>query len=194
MTVRPGRKPASKTHPIPLRLEDFAYAEDLQIALPQLVLGIEISKRDLSEESTFGYQFKPGRIWLKLVHQTAGHACHQRYLICTLLTPKSPKIAQGLAALDRKWIDSQAGCFGVSLGQAVGYDADLRSLLGAGCNDSHHHFEEGFMPLDTRFVPEVAADTLPQDLDELIEWRNGFERMGGSIGRWRVAVLGQNSD
>ncbi len=194
MTVRKGRKAPKQSNPAPaaLDLEDFRYADELGLVLPQLVLGIEIPKRGFDEDARMP-QFKPGRTWTKLAHQTAGHACHQRYLICTGLSRKLG-IVQGTVELNQKWLDSQAGCFGVSLGTAVEYNADLHRLFGAGCNLSHRDFEEGFYPIDVEFLPWLASDILPKDLDELIEWRNGFERIAGSIGRWKLVILGENSD
>lgn len=199
MTVSKGRKATRQSNPAPaaLKLEDFHYADQLGLALPQLVLAIEIPKRGFEEDART-YQFKLGRTWLKLAHQSAGHACHQHYLLATVLTPKTVKVAQGISALDRKWLDSQAGCWGVPLSGVLDYEADLKRLLGAGCNTSYRSFEEGFFPLDTEFLSAVAAEadlaSLPKDLDDLIEWRTGFERVGGSVGRWKLIVLGENSD
>jgi hypothetical protein len=178
-----------------LRLEDFRYADQLRIALPQLALCIEVDRRSLSEDGDArDYQFKPGRTWHKLAHQTAGHACHQHYAHCTLLTPKTPAIGQALLSLTKIYEDSQLGCFGVSLDSVVEYRGRLQSFVQADCNRVHQDLEEGWLPIDIEFLPQLAADKLPSDLDELIHWDSGFARFAGSLGRHRLVVIHENSE
>jgi len=178
-----------------LRQEDFKYLDQTGVVLPQLVLGIEIPyDRFGGEYPATDYKFKPGRTWLKIAHQTAGLACHQRLILGTLLTPISVAVAQGMAELEKKWLDSNAGLFGNSLDSILEYRADLKRLFGADCNGCHEGFEEAIYPVDIEFLPKLAADAWPKDLDELIEWESGWQRTIGCVGRWNLWILAQNSD
>ena len=179
----------------PLTVEKFKYADQLGIQLPALILGIEVKpwefeKPDLQRT----YNFKPGRTWVNLAHQTAGLACNQHYIHATVLTPISEKVAHGMKMLEKKWLDSNAGVFGVSLKELNEYDADLRHLFGASCNSCHRGFEEGIYPIDIGCISQLAADDLPKELDDLIEWKDGWSRAIGCIGRYGLWVVGENSD
>lgn len=174
-----------------LKLEDFKYHDSLGLTLPQLVLGIEV---DPTSEYSKDYKFKPGRKWIKLAHQTAGHACNQHYLICTVLQPKSVEVLQKMQQLANQWEDSQAGCWTNSLETVLAYRASLKNLLGVDCNFCHKKFEGGIYPIDTEFLEKLTDEKFPKDLDDLIEWDSGWERGLGCIGRWGLFVLGPNSD
>lgn len=174
-----------------LKLEDFKYHDSLGLTLPQLVLGIEV---DPTSEYSKDYKFKPGRKWIKLAHQAAGHACNQHYLICTVLRPKSVEMLQNMQRLADKWEDSQAGWWGNSLKTVLEYQKDLKELLGVDCNICHGKMEEAFYPVDLDFVSKLAEDNLPNDLDDLIEWDSGWGRSLGCIGRWGLYIIGDNSD
>ena len=174
-----------------LNVEEFRYADELGLELPQLILAIEVSPRS---EYARSYQFKIGRDWIRLAHQTAGPARHQRYLYASRLTPKSVDIVQGMNSLSRKWGHSHAGCGGVSLDRAVEYQNDLKKLFKAGCNVSHHGFEEGFYPIDIEYLPDLAADKMPDKLEDLVQWSSAFERAAGCVNRFKLVILGSNSD
>ncbi len=177
-----------------LTVEDFKYLDELGFPLPQLILGIEVDRSRLTGEQ-LDYKFKPGRQWHKIAHQTAGHACAQHYIVGTLLKPKTPQIQKGIAALNDKWLDSDAGVFGVSLEEVLTYRQDLKTLFGADCNQSYSKFEEGFYPLDLEFLPKLAADSLDvEKLDDMVEWPSGFARMCGMVGRWSLLIAGENGD
>jgi hypothetical protein len=178
---------------------DFKYLDELGLTMPQLVLGIEIPGSCFDDEpgwSCHQYDLKSDRNWVKIAHQTAGLACHQHWMIGTFLKPKSVELLQNMQKLSDKWLDSNAGVFGLSLAEANEYDGDLKYLFGVGCNRSWKDMEEAFYPIDC--TPEnIAAMTdevLPNDLDELIEWGSGWERAIGCVNRWRLFVLGLNSD
>lgn len=191
----PVKKGSKKSFRLPkrgqLKIEDFKYADQLGITLPQLVLGIEVDPRS---EYARAYKFKPGRAWLKLAHQTAGHACHQHYLYATLLQPKTVEIAQRMNILACRWHDSQVGVFGARLDTVITYRSDLQKLFEADCNDCHTKFEEGYLPIDIDYIGKLAADQLPKDLDDLIDFASGWERGMGCVGRFGLYCLAENSD
>jgi len=174
-----------------VKLENFKYADELGITLPQLVLGIEVNP--MSDRAR-AYRFVKSRRWVWLAHQTAGLCCNQHYLYATLLTPKSAAVLQGMNALAQKWLDSNVGWAGVSLDTANEYRQDLDRLFGADCNSCHQDFEEAFYPADLEFLPKLAADQLPENLDDLIEWDSGLERAMGCVGRFRLLIVSNNSD
>ena len=179
-------KPAPET----LRFEDFREATSLGIRFPTLALYIEIEGRQI--EDTLDYRFKHGRVWHKLAHTTGGHACNERYLIVTALTPKSYATEQSINLFATVWFDSQIQR-GSPLESLLDYRASLYSYLAADCNYSYESLEEALLPIDIGFLPQLAADKLPQDLDELAEWENGYHRASQGR-RWALAVLAKNSD
>lgn len=190
------RTPTSKT-PESRRLSfaSFNYPEDLGWTLPSLVLAIPVPDDAFRDDADYrGYRFKSGRTWHQLAHQTGGHACHQHYMHATLLTPLSADIQLRMNALSKQWYGTNAGVFGPTLNELGSYRADLARLFGADCNVSYPSFEEGIYPIDTEHGAKLAADALPKDLDDLIEWKDGFQRACGCIGRWKLYVISQNSD
>jgi hypothetical protein len=174
-----------------LKVEDFKYYDQLGLTLPQLILGIEVNPKS---EYSRDYKFKPGRKWIKLAHQTAGHACNQRYLICTALQPKSVEVLQKMQQLANKWDGSQAGCWGNSLDSLNEYRQDIKNLFGADCNFCHNDFEEGIYPIDIDFLIGLTDEKVPENLDDLVEWESGWDRSLGCLGRWKLFVLGENCD
>lgn len=177
-----------------LKIEDFQASYQPGLTFPRLMLAIELDGRALSEGDMRDYDFRPGRQWLKIEHQTAGHRCNQRYLIATPLTPKNTEVMGGIFALSTKWFGSQAGCFENPLDLLIDYRADLRRLFKADCNHVHSKLDEGLYPIDIEFLSALAADVLPKDLDELINFQTGWERACGFMGRWNLFVVATNSD
>lgn len=179
-----------------LTIEQFKYVDDLGLSLPQLVLGIKIPRQKFGGDyPATDYNFKLGRSWLKIAHQTAGIACKQHYIVGTVLKPKSVSVAMSLSALDSRWYGSNVGALGCSLDNLIVYRSQLRELFNVDCNESHGDFEEGFAPIDVEFLPAMAADKLdPATLDDLIVWKSGWERSIGCLARWGLWVLCRNSD
>ena len=169
--------------------EDFCF---LTMPQPVLLLGIEVTAETLSLHQ---HQFKPGRIWLYVQHQTCGHACHQRYFIGVRLSPRPEKLA-AIQKLCDHWLDSDAGVWGVGLDELLVYRQQLRDWLGVDCADAatYRNFEEAWYPVDVKFATVLATDELPADLDDLIEWRDGLAKFAGCFSRWKLIVLGENGD
>jgi len=179
--------------PAPLNIEDFNYLPDSKF--PALVLGIHIPYDHFRSDSCApNYRCKPGREWLKIVHQTGGVACSQHYWIGTIIKPTS-LVQEGMRLLAKKWYGSEVGVGIVPLDEIIAYRADLkRCLNGVDCNNSYSLFEEGHFPIDTEWINDLTDEAFPNDLDDLLEWENGFQRCAGCIGRWGLVVLGVNSD
>jgi len=165
-------------------------ATSLGIRLPTLALYVELESRQL--EDTLDYRFKPGRVWHKLAHTTGGHACNERYLIVTPLSPKSPDIEREINLFAANWFDSQIQR-GSPLDGVLDYRTNLKACLSADCNNSYESLEEGLWPIDIQFLSQLTSDNLPSDLDELVEWENGYHRAAGGR-RWALALLAKNSD
>lgn len=163
---------------------DFLFLADEDI--PALVLAINNDGWD--EE----YEFKEGRKWQKIQHQTAGYACHQHFLLGTILTPKDHR---ALHRLCKRYDDS---CLAqpASLEAILEYRSDLKELLDADCETSYWELEEGYYPIDATHenLQKLCTDELPGELDDLIKWRNDIQKLFGFIGRWRLYVLGDNCD
>lgn len=187
----PFKLPAGK----PLKRDDFKHDWDLKLTLPVLVLAIPVLDWAFKEGDYKAYRFAPGRQWIKLAHQTAGLACHQHYMHATILTPKSVAVAQGMNELAAKWEDSQVGCFGgPTIDGLLDYRADLKRLFGADCNHSHRDFEEAIYPIDIEDLPKLTDEPMPKNRDDLIVWKDGWQRAMGCINRFRLYILGPNSD
>jgi hypothetical protein len=181
----------------------FSYAEfdyldtDLGISLPQLVLGIEVRESDFNAKnddwSCRRYDLKKGWKWLKIAHQTAGLACHQRYMLGILLQPKSVEVLQNMHNLSDRWLDSNAGVFGLSMKEANEYSSDLKMLFEVDCNASWRDMEEAIYPIDctTENLAKLTSTKLPEDLDELVNWKDGWERAVGCVNRWSLRILGK---
>jgi len=175
--------------------EQFRYPDQLGIALPSLVLAIPVLSEDLCDDSDYrGYRFKPGRTWHLLAHQTAGVGCRQHYMHATVLTPLSDDIQRRMNALSKQWLHTDTGALGVSLDELSHYRSDLARLFGADCNTSYPDFEEGLFPIDSQFVGKLTGDPLPKDFDDLLEWKDGFQRACGCLNRFRLCIIGPNSD
>jgi hypothetical protein len=153
-------------------------------SLPILVLATESD-----------YDFAPGRSWRYIAHQTAGLACHQIYLLATILTPKGG-VAEKMNQISERWLDSNCGALGTSLDEILEYRSQLNSLLGVDCDNSYRGFEEAIYPIDctAQNLAKLTDEILPQNLDDLVVWPSDSDRYLGFIGRWKLYILGGNSD
>ena len=89
-----------------LNVEDFEYYDEVK--LPKLVLAIECYPYMFKKEGVDAYNFTQERDWKMVAHQTAGIACHQRYMYATELTPKSSAIRRNMKKLNKYWLNSCA--------------------------------------------------------------------------------------
>ena len=178
----------------------------LELDQPVLVLGVVIRDYDLTCDPTLrfsplGWKWKRGksaRKWQKISHQVGGVGCSQVHVLGTILSPK-PEVQTAMVTLHERWFESDCGVFGPSLLEILQYRKDLRSLMGVDCVASFRDFAEGIYPIDVsenprKTISKLATDEFPKDLDDLISWKDGWEKVVGSVGRWKLWVFGQNSD
>ena len=172
----------------PTNIDTYGYLNtDYGIALPQLVLAVNYYDADK-------IKFATDRKWLRIAHQTAGHGCHQHYLVGTILT-MTPLAKELARILNMTWLESDCGVFGVSMNELENYRTQLRGY-GLDCNFAYPKFEEAIYPVDCTgdALQKLAKDKLPKDLDTLIEFEGGIDKMCGMIGRWELFILGENCD
>ena len=172
---------------------DFEHLD--HTSFPVLVLGIKYHNWMIKDNYEQKYTFRQGREWKTIAHQTAGHACHQHYMIGTILKPKNVDILQSMNELTSHWLNSDCGVFGVGLEDINLYERQLQRHFGLTCNFSYRDFEEGIYPIDC--TPEALkkmAEDPPSYLDGEIIWENDLDKIAGSINRWRLWILGKNCD
>ncbi len=160
---------------------DCQYLEESQ--LPALVLAVPQK-----------YDFKKGRAWQGIVHQTAGHGCHQHYMYGTLIKPRS-KLMSKIQQITQHWLDSDCGMGGgVALDEILEYRKQLQEELEVDCNHSYLDLEEGIYPIDCTIknLRKLSAEKFPKELDSLIKWNKDgpyFHPVD-----WRLYILGENCD
>ena len=164
--------------------ESCKYFEDYK--LPILVLATK-----------YPYKFKKTRKFISIAHQTAGHGCHQHYMMGTVLVPKRD-VFKKMRLIDEEWLNSDCGIFSTSLDSILLYREHLDEYLNVDSNLSYMDFEEGIYPIDcTREnIKKLTDEKLPEDLDDLIQWKDisSWERFCGIVDRWNLFILGRNCD
>jgi hypothetical protein len=198
-----SKKRAGKTKvtnpalPKPLNFQDF---EPLaQTELPALVLGINVPIEHLRDPEDavvyaglYDLNFKPGRVWRKIAHETCGVACKPVYWIGTVLKPTTyaerhiRNLAQAVRGMNLGWKGSP------TLAALIAYQTLLTTLLNVGCDKSYAAYCEGLYPIDAGCAKWLTFEELPTDLDELVEWNSGMQRARGAESRWSLAVFGPN--
>jgi len=170
--------------------DNYKYFEDSE--LPKLILGIKINPKYSYQEE---YKFKSDKDWIRIGHQSAGHACHQQYFIATILAPKS-ELTNKIKDICDEYIDSDIGCLGVNIHELNSYVDLLKSNLDVDCNWSYTNFEEAIYPIDysKENLDKLTNDIFPDNLDDLIEWKEVRQQSIGCIHRWGIYILGKNCD
>jgi len=132
--------------------------------------------------------------WQWLRHQCGGRACRQLEVFATILEPK-PGVYERMVELADHWYNSQQGAFGVSLDSIIEYRQQLRNWFGVDCNWSYRDFAEAVYPIDCTLenLGKLTNQKFPKELDRLVKDRDDFD-LFGSGNRWRLYVLGENSD
>lgn len=171
--------------------DKFQWLDDAE--LPMLVLGFVYSEIAHARD----YEFKDPDRWRQMDHQTAGHSCHHHYIEGTTLKPR-PKIADLMRDLDKLWLETDVWS-PAQLESVLTYRRQLQQY-GLDCNITHHIFEEAIYPIDCdqESLKIVTEEEFPDDLDELIKWKEGklgvFDRFAGCLDRWKILILGRNCD
>ena len=127
----------------------------------------------------------------KLVEKAKGIVMEQRKLSEDEAYGALRKMAmnQNLALAE---VARQAPGGGPPLGEAQRYALHLQKRFGEGaeCGASYSRLAAGHYPLDLGALSLLTSEALPANLDELLEWNNGWERAAGSADRWHLVVIG----
>lgn len=156
---------------------------------PRLVLAL------LDRTWTKDFSFVPGRDWVRLQHQTSGHACGQVHMWCTFLTPRPENIA-AISEIEREWYDTDLGAWEVTLDALFKYRKMLNEKLSVDCNWSHSDLAEAIYPIDCTVenLRKLCLDEIPDNLESLIEFDNDMSRVFGIVNRWKLYIIGENCD
>lgn len=156
---------------------------------PRLVLAI----KDRGTDSLF--TFREGREWHRILHQTGGLCCNHARMWCTFLTTR-PAVTPVVNEISARWLDSNAGAFGVRLDEILKYRKFINEKLGVDCNLSYSDFQEAIYPIDCTIqtIRALCEDDLPSDLNDLLHFDNNFSSMLGFTSRWNIYILGENCD
>lgn len=192
--------------------ERFRGCRECGLELPILVLAIYEPSPDVPEDYRLNAEWA-GRLGLEgllpLRHQTAGVGCHQHYMWVIPLKPR-PEVEVAMYRLEKHWYAQDTGALGVPLDELVEYRGQLRDWLHVDCNWTYRYFEEGIYPVDgtPEHIKRLTEQELPEDFDELLEWtrpddpedpqererRVAMRHLMGFIFRWKLFILGENSD
>jgi hypothetical protein len=163
---------------------------------PLVLFGVEVDPRDPG-----GRRFPPGYPWVAVAHQTAGVACHHRYLVGVPLEVR-PDRCDDLAALGSFAHDRARRCvgaLGLALSDLAAY-AQLLDELGLSAQDAWRVLEEGCSPLDEHCAAELSDTPVPSR-DERYPVPPGATaldalRSGPPLvdNPWKVWVLAENCD
>lgn len=162
----------------------FKSAEDYGLELPQLVLATRQIELKMTQS----------RKWLRMSHKTPGYKSNEHYFLATSLAVKDEEVLSGMRQLTDNWLDSLV--MEPALEQAIKYSQDLKTYLGesVGCNYSYRHLQEGIYPLDCENynLRTLTDEELPNDLDDLVDWRDEPElrQAVSDDTRWELLILG----
>lgn len=159
----------------------FAYPEDYGIKMPFLALTIRN-----------GHSFKPGKLWIPLRHQTAGIACNQHEFIVDIV-PVSEKTQEAMSIISDHFFDTNLGTLWAQLNEVNEYRKLLNTLLDVDCNNTFHDLEEGLYPIDIEGLWKLNTD-YPKDLDDFLEFKTKWDKFLGFANRWKLYIIGPNSD
>jgi hypothetical protein len=150
-------------------------------------------------EALFGaqrWEFLPGREWFWVSHQAAGVGCHQPEFICTILRWR-PTALDAFRQLAAEYEGSNLGIYETpKLTDLVGYSQRLSAIDGAlQCETTFRELEEAVYPIDfSQEALAVLSEDVIADFNALVRWASVTDKLVGSIGRWRLCVLAENSD
>ncbi len=132
-----------------------------------------------------------GRDWFCYEHQCGGVACHHLALAAAVeLKPRSPEILEGMWRISDEYHGTNL-YRPVTVDDLVRYRYLLRKHLQVDCNRDYETYEEAVYPVDLDYLPNLTADPIPADLNELVRWK--YERFT-LVPRFGLWILGPNSD
>jgi len=149
----------------------------------------------LDREWTKDFSFSPGRDWLRIQHQTSGHACGQVRMWCTFLTPRTDTLA-AINDIERSWYDTDLGAWSVQLDDVLKYRKMLNDKLGVDCNWAYEDLAEAIYPIDCTVdnLRKLCVDEIPDNLESLIQFDNDMSSIFGIVNRWKLYIIGENCD
>ncbi|MCY3414764.1 MAG: hypothetical protein INQ03_24150 [Candidatus Heimdallarchaeota archaeon] len=153
----------------------------IDIDLPQLVLGV-----------TSEYTMKDEESWRYIQHQYGGMLCRQLYIKARILKPLD-KYWDPIHRLEKKFVDYFGNCH--TLNSIIEYREYINSNLNVDCNYDFWDFDEALYPIDcTKENVEILTGEIIKNFDDAIEFETEMDRLVGCIGRWKLYILGFNSD
>jgi hypothetical protein len=155
---------------------------------PILVLALDAEKQFKEPKFKNGYKFE------KIAHQCAGLGCHHRYFYIYRLEFKNNKVLENALNLHNLYFGTSLGCLGPTLDDLVEYRKHLKSLLGVDCKYSWSDAEEAIYPIDIDWYRHLTKTKLPFNLDDILVFDTEWEKLCGSVNRWNLLILGENSD
>lgn len=179
-----------------INADNFQYVQEA--GEPVLVMGMMVNnfQDPVPDQADLAPEYK----WQTIVHQTAGHGCHQRYMVGIVLNAKD-YVVEHMKKISNHFLDSEIGCIGTPcLDDILKYREMLRAMtMVVDCNYSYRDFEEGFYPINCSIhsLNALCKDKFPDDLEELLHWdesATGFDKIFGSVNRWSLVILGDNCD
>lgn len=153
--------------------------------LPALVLALET-------ENSIHPDYKD-REWKYIAHQTAGVMCHQHYMLALELSIK-PELKKPIHDLIEHYYESMFGLGFATLTDMNKYRAYIKKNLKVDCNLSFHALEEGYYPIDVKYADKLTNDFLPKNLDDFLDFKTPVHKLLGCLNRWKLFILGENSD
>lgn len=156
---------------------------------PRLLLGVA------PEWLTRGVRLHPSRSWHHVRHQAGGVHCAQVELLATELVPRLER-ETGLRRLAERFRETHLSGWGITLDDLVWYRSELQEWVGVDCVLSYRDFREAVYPVDvtSHHLRHLTVETLPEQLDDLLEFDQPFARALGMLGRWQLWIISANSD
>lgn len=176
---------------------DVRYISDQNFHLVLYVDANQVGDTYPSEPFQSPPRFKNPSQWKLLFHQTAGYACHHRYLYTKFLNPLPiiEKLGKRLLSKYNASLITKPP----SLSTAMEYNAILETH-GVSANRSYTGLEEGFYPVDIKCLPKVTKEKFSRDLSkELIKTLPEYKKRSAMdvFSNWvdfELAILGPNCD
>lgn len=176
---------------------DVRYISDQNFHLVLYVDAHQVGDTHPIDPFKYAPRFKNPSQWKLLFHQTAGYACHHRYIYAKFLKPLPiiEKLGRRLLSKYNESLLIQPP----PLSTAMEYNA-LLETHGVSANRSYTGLEEGFYPIDIKCLPKVTKEKFSRDLSkELIKPLPKYKKRSvmDVFANWvdfELAILGPNCD
>lgn len=171
---------------------------DYDISCPQLVLATDVKNpyyvNDEEFQKYYDYDFNTSKNkeFLKIEHEYASEMLNTIFMWINILSPKE-NIKESINEINEKWKKSKI--IVPSLSEVIEYNNFLKEKLDVNCEKSYSYFAQGLYPIDATIenISKLCDDDLPEDLDDLIFWKNGIQKLFAIKNRWTLFIVGENS-